>query len=356
MKKWLKRIGVALAVVIVLAGIVVFDFLRHGGQFRALRPGFAGTCETIPMDASAEDIQIDRERGIAYLSYLDRRGLVEGRPVAGTVMLLDLNAAEPRPRAALASEPPGFRPHGMSLFVPAEGRRRLFVISHPQDQPHEVIVFEETITGAFAPIRTIRDPLLVEPNAIAAVGLNEFYVANDSGASNGFERMQEMLFRRGMSTLAYYDGGQMTAVTTGLKSAAGLAVSPDLTRVYVSETAGNQIGIFRRDVVTGALTALDTIEMTSAPDNLNVATDGTVWVAAHAKLTALIRHFGDADSPAPTQILRFPAGASAQAGLQQVYLDMGEQISAGSVGAVWRDRLLIGSITERKLLDCRLPR
>jgi hypothetical protein len=38
-----------------------------------------------------------------------------------------------------------------------------------------------------------------------------------------------------------------------------------------------------------------------------------------------------------------------------VYLDLGTQISAGSIGAVHERQLLIGSITERKILRCRLP-
>jgi hypothetical protein len=41
--------------------------------------------------------------------------------------------------------------------------------------------------------------------------------------------------------------------------------------------------------------------------------------------------------------------------VRQVYLDLGEQISAGSVGAVHEKQLLIGSITERRILRCRLP-
>ena len=84
-------------------------------------------------------------------------------------------------------------------------------------------------------------------------------------------------------------------------------------------------------------------------------------------MLALVRHFADATQRAPTLILRYrpDAGAGGAAGhaqgapvsgeLEEVLVDSGERISAGSVGAAYDRRLLIGSITERKVLDCRLP-
>lgn len=355
MKKWLKRIGLAVGALAIVLGAIVFDFLRHGGQFRTLTPHFDGDCATLPMAASAEDIQIDRERGLAYLSYLDRRGQIEGNPTPGTVMLLDLNSGDPHPRGALLTEPPDFRPHGMSLYVPAEGRRVLFVISHPRGESHEVLIFEESVTGAFALVDTIRDPLLHDPNAILAVGPRQFYVANDSGATNGFDRATEMLFRRGLSKVVYYNGQAMSVAAEGLKSAAGIAGSLDHTRVYVSETSGNRVAVFSRDVINGDLKELETIDIDSAPDNLNVDENGDLWIAAHAKVSALVRHFGNAESLAPTQILRFQPSAAPGQRLQEIYLNAGDAISAGSVGAHWQNKLLIGSITERKVLLCTLP-
>jgi hypothetical protein len=41
--------------------------------------------------------------------------------------------------------------------------------------------------------------------------------------------------------------------------------------------------------------------------------------------------------------------------LQTVYAQDGREISAGSVGAVSNGTLLIGSITDRTVLRCRLP-
>jgi arylesterase/paraoxonase len=355
MRTWLRRIAIILLVFVLLTGALAFDFLRHGGQFRSLEPRSAGRCESIEMSASAEDIRIDAERGIAYLSFLDRRGQIEGQPVTGTVMLLDLNLAEPRPRAALLSEPPGFRPHGMSLYVPTEGRRRLFVINHPKDAPHEVAVFEETVTGAFALADTIRDPLLVDPNAIVAVGPEQFYVANDSGARNGFERAQELLLRRGLANVVYYDGYAMRVVAPGLKSPSGIDASSDRTRLYVAETSGNRVSVFRRDVVDGDLEHIGGADLGSAPDNIVVDEDDTVWIAAHARVLALVRSFANAANRAPTQVFAWRAPSVAGSRPEVVYLNLGDEISAGSVAAPWRERLLIGSITDRKVLLCTNP-
>ena len=77
-------------ILLVVAGFFI-DFMRFGGQFRELKPLPATSCRSIALPGSAEDLQLDRGRGIAYLSVLDRRGLVEGLPVTGQLMQLDLN-------------------------------------------------------------------------------------------------------------------------------------------------------------------------------------------------------------------------------------------------------------------------
>jgi len=66
----------------------------------------------------------------------------------------------------------------------------------------------------------------------------------------------------------------------------------------------------------------------------------------------LVMHF-IMGSKAPSQVLRIDM-STAQPEIEEVYLNAGQQISAGSVGVTYDNQLLIGSITDRKLLICEM--
>jgi hypothetical protein len=77
-------------------------------------------------------------------------------------------------------------------------------------------------------------------------------------------------------------------------------------------------------------------------------------------LLDLIRHFADPDHPAPTRIIRYRTQPDAplvdeRVEIRDMFLDLGQAVSAGSVGTPFGGQLLIGSITEPKVLTCRLP-
>ena len=147
---WVKRIGWVLASLILVLLLFTLEFMRFGGQFTALPTATPGPCSRIALTASAEDIQIDRSRGVAYLSALDRRGLVEGNNVQGDILQLDLNDGSATPVSALAARPSDFRPHGMSLYRMGDGMQRLFVISHPAGGGHSIEIFEQVGGGPFS--------------------------------------------------------------------------------------------------------------------------------------------------------------------------------------------------------------
>jgi arylesterase/paraoxonase len=355
-KKPLKALAIAVAIIAVAVGVFLLDILRFSGTFHAFDAKFSGSCAAVALGGSSEDLQIDAGRGVAYLSVLDRAALSRGEAVTGTVMLLDLNLAQPAARAAMSFDPPDFRPHGLSILERAGTALRLFAISHRADGSHAVEIAAQEANGALVPKASVQDAAFVHPNAVVGVGDRQFYVVNDHRADAG---LGDYLLRRPTSTLVYYDGSHARIVADGLRFAAGLALSADGTRLYVGEALGRQMRVYRRNPASGALDLDEIVRLDTAPDNLRIDAEGVVWIAAHPKLLAFAAHARDPVKRAPTQVLRFdprgprPAAGERDVRLSQVYGNDGAQLSAGTVAAHWRDEFLVGALMEPKVLICK---
>jgi len=349
--KILKRILAVIGILVLVVGALTAWLLGRGGAFKTIEPHFAGNCEALPLEGSGEDILVDRERGFAYLSLMDRKSVVQGKEVQGTVARIDLNATPLVAVPALATKPAELRPHGLSLWIGPDGRRRLFVINHGRKRgvdPEAVEIFDETAPGEYVHATTVRGPELFSPNDLVAVGPEQFYVANDKALGGGLAAgLQQAGI--GASPLSYFDGQAGRYALEDIASGGGINASADHRTLYVAETAGKRVRVLAR-ADDGGVTEVRRIPMDTSPDNIDVAADGSLWVTGHANTLALIRHF-ISGSPAPSQVWRVdPTGATAP---EEIYLDDGTNLSAGSVGATYGDLLLVGSITERKIQVCR---
>lgn len=353
MKKPLKTLGLVFSCIVLAAIVLGARVVWVGGFFTSVTPSFDGACRAIGLGGSSEDIRIDRQRGVAYLSLLDRDSVSKGEALNGTVMLLDLNLAEPAPRAAMTFDPAQFRPHGISLLQQPGQPSRLFAISHPADGTEVVEIAEQDGNGGFFPKATVRDPAFTHPNAIAAVGAEQFYLVNDRRTAGAWERIRGVLFRSGDATLVFHDGKFARVLVDDLAYPAGLALSPDGRKVYVPEVLARSLRVYARSPDDNSLRLEETIALGTAPDNIDVDEDGVVWIAAHPKLLRFVAHARDSSERAPTQVLRFDPRERGDARLKQVYLDDGREISAGTVAANWRGQFLIGGLLDKKVLLCK---
>lgn len=352
-KRILKLVGVL--VLLMTAGTLYV--LNRQGAFRQIEPHFAGNCAPLPLEASGEDLTVDRERGYVYVSYLDRQSLVkgDGANVQGTVMRIDLNRTPLAVEDALLDKPAHLRPHGLSLYVDGAGKRTLLAINHPVNrgtEPELVEAFDEVAPGEFRHRETFASPLFNSPNDLAAVGPRQFYVANDKPMTGGLAAVLQQ-FGVGASPLTYFDGTTARVAAGDIASGGGINVSADGTTLYVSETSGQRLRVLARDPADGSVAERARIALPTSPDNVDVAADGSLWVTGHANTVKLIQHFVNG-SPAPTQVLRVVPGQGDAATINEIYLNAGEQISAGSVGVTYGKKLLIGSITSRQVLVCEM--
>ncbi len=339
--KIIKIIFGVLVTLIVVTVIGLWGFLRFSGD----EPHFAGTCEVLDLDVSAEDIQVDRERGFAYLSMIDRAALARGEPAQGRIGRIDLNADPLTVEPALIDPPSHLRPHGLSLYIDEHGQRTLVLINHPVNRgvdPEHVELFTEEVPGRFRHVRTFTDELIARPNDLVAVGPEQYYVANDSPPNSGL-----------VTQLIYVDRDNARVVAEGIRSGGGINASSDGNTLYVAETGGQAIRVLKRDPTDGSVETIDEIAIGTSPDNIDVAADGSLWIGAHSNVPALVMHF-ILGTDAPSQVLRIDVAADGSPSVEEIYLNRGAEISASSVGATYGNKLLIGSITAPKVLVCTM--
>ena len=292
--------------------------------------------------------------GVAYITAADRRSVLAGGNGRGGIYAYDLKADSPQLRNLTPSADEDFHPHGLSLYLGDDGRDVLYVINHAGGR-HTIEVFDLAGDG-LSHRGSLSDPLLVSPNDLVAVGRDRLYVTNDHANPPGFARQLEDYLQRSISTVVYYDGERFVEVASGLRYPNGINVSGDGETLYVASTTGGSVFVFQIQPESAALERRGEIEIGSGVDNIEVDREGDLWIGAHPKLLSFVQHTGDASRIAPSQVIRVAAPGSDAPLVEEVLLSLGEDLSGSSVAAVQGDRLLVGSVMDDGILDCRISR
>lgn len=346
------------AVVLVVALALIVRTLNAAGEFTSLTPGFAGTCETIAGVSGPEDLQIDEHDRLMFVSATDRHAAAGHPSKQDGLYTLQLD----RPEAGftkLSSTPRDFHPHGLSLYRGGDGKLTLMVVNHQASGDPAVEIFDVAVSAGGAKLTGrghIEGGELVSPNDLVAVGPAQFYVTNDFGSTTALGRTLEGYLLLPRSNVIYFNGELFRPAITGLTGANGIALSTDGSHLYVAETLGRSVLSYRRDAFSGVLQYENATSLPAAADNIDVAVDGSLWVAGHPKIFALLDYAADRSKLSPSEIFRLRVQDGVPQAAVQVYADSGRQIGAASVGAAMGGKLFIGSPFDDKVLDCTLGR
>jgi arylesterase/paraoxonase len=218
------------------------------------------------------------------------------------------------------------------------------MINHPADRDsgQELIErFTEKSPGIFQYAETFSSPLITRANDLVATGPRQFYVAQDVAQGSG----------ETLTKLVYFDGDTYATVADDIESGGGINVSADNNTLFIAETGAKAIRVVSRNAADGSIETIRKIKLQSSPDNINIADDGSLIVGAHSNLIALVMHF-IVGSNAPTQILQVKADANPPL-IEEIYLNSGKELTTGSGALTFENLLLIGSITDKKILVCR---
>jgi len=338
---------------VILTAIVAFVLktFYDAGEFKNIVPHTSGPCQTVGGVLSSEDITIHPQTGMAFISSDDRRPWFQGgKGRQGAILGYDLTASSPALVDLTVDFQKEFHPHGIGLFVDKAGATSLFVVNHTQEG-HFVEIFDLE-QGKLVHRKSIQDPLMISPNDVIPVDREAFYVTNDHGSGSRWGRMLEDYLQLARSNVLYYDGKVFRKVAGDLAYANGVNQSADGKTVYVAATVAKKVYIYNRDGDTGALSLLDEIPVGTGADNIEVDSQGNLWIGAHPKLLTFVKYAKDGQTLSPSQVLQVNPHGPPPYRVKEVYLNDGSPLSGASVAAVFGNRLLIGSVFDDRFLIC----
>ena len=343
----MKKRYIVLILGLALSVYIFMNILIPGGVFVDITPGFDGGVKQIYTNVPGpEDIDIDRARGILFISSTDRR--TNGNSTTDGIYILYIDSLD-YPSLLENDFKGGFHPHGIS-FVDLDTAQYLYVVNHNKLGDFvEVFRFKDRRLFHLA---SYQDPnLMCCPNDVVALSERTFYVTNDHGNKTGFQRTMEEYLRLAQSNIMYFNGSEFTEAFLGLKMANGIEISNDGSQVYATHTLGQEVLTFNRNTDDGRLTIINKTDLSSGVDNIDVDSEGTLWVGSHPKLFGFVAHAEDPEKYAPSQVFKLiPKDGEAGFLVKEVFLDNGQMISGSSVAVHYKSELFIGCVFDKKVL------
>lgn len=348
----MKYFKIAVIIVVLLIVWRVVDTIRHAGEFKTIKPHFNGQCQKVEGVVGAEDITIHPQTGLAFISASDRRALLRGEQTLGAIYAYDLQSENPQLKNLTKELDHDFHPHGLSLYLDATGQASLFVVNHRSNG--DFIEIFDYRDSTLVHRESIHDDLMISANDVVAVGPRQFYATNDHGNVSTLGRTAEEYLQLARSYVFYYDGQIFKKVAEDITYANGINVSHDGKTIYVAACVGLTIKLYDRDLASGALAFKKDVPLGTGVDNIEIDAAGNLWVAAHPQLLTFTRHAKDPAKLSPSEILKVSFLPNGDHQVEQIYLNAGEKISGSSVGAVFEQKLLVGSVFEKHFLACEM--
>jgi arylesterase / paraoxonase len=345
----MKRSQKFLLSLIIIVGITYFiaQTLIKAGVFTSISSISDYQETTITSYPGVEDITVDSETNIAYLSAQDRRN------PKSTGAIFSLNLTDSSKRLVNLTKKfklIEFRPHGIS-FLSIEGKKFLFVISH-KDTKNDILKFE-ILGDTLNYLSKYSSTDFVSPNDILAVSENQFFVTNDHGTRSKWQMLASDFLRIPSGNVVFYDGKLSKIVSEKLTYPNGIALSGDGKNIYVASTLEKGVYVFAPQTQTNYLKEINFVSTLYPPDNIEITKNGDLVIGCHPKLFAFMAHRKNAENKSPSAVIELDHN-----NLQNqkvLYLNDGSALSGLSVGAPFyfknmKQNLLLGSVFESKVI------
>jgi len=345
---------------IVFLFIIVFGFILKtmydAGEFKTLEPHYSGDCSSVAGVVGAEDITF-LNNGTALISSDNRRSRINGSEDQGTIYQYKPRAKNHKLINLMPKLDTGFHPHGISVYEEPDGKTYLAAVNHHSSglfnssYGHSIELFIYD-SDSLVHVRSVSGPLMISPNDIVLINKDQFYVTNDHGSSSRLGQTFEEYLQLKKCNVLFYDGNEFRVVASGLGFANGININKDGSVLYIAETIGKKLSIYSRDNITNSLNLFESIDFNSGVDNIEIDNKGNLWIGSHPKMFTFSRHMNDSTVLSPSQVYRVSFDRNNNHTIEEVYLNLGDELSGSTVAAVYDNTVLIGSVFENYFLDC----
>ena len=335
-----------------IAARLAYNLIPASGALAELDTKLVDQCRRVEIAPGTEDVTIDPDLGIAFVSAADRRAWyndtgAEGVNPLNGIYALSLDGSDAVRRVSPPME--NFLPHGISLWRGEGGTKHLFAVNHPPTGEQIVEIFDVSETGDLTHLESVSFDAMHSPNDVVGVGPLQFYATNDKRFEAGLLYTAEAYLALPISDVVYYDGVEGRSIHGGFAYPNGINRSADGKTIYVAELLNRRIAVFDRNLETGALKRVKKLRVDTAPDNIEVARDGALWVAGHDRIFDFLNHAKDPNEVAPSHVIRVNPDNGRET---DVFISVNGEINASSVGAVWDNTLIVGAVFDGHVEVC----
>jgi len=249
-----------------------------------------------------------------------------------------------------------FFPLGISVWE-EKGETTIYVIN---SFTHQVYIFELRLKEKLLiHKRTVADESISNANNLVAVGRDQFYITNFVHYAHPVGFALEFSQKLPFGSVWFYDGAKFVRVLEGLKGPNGIAVSKSKRFLYLATHTEERLRVYRieQSPAHTNLTLINSVDLYTGVDNVNVDHHGSVWIGAHPIAYKSVLHMLDSQKyPAPSQVLKIDFNADhSEWQLEEIFADDGSKLSGSATAALTPDgrKLLIGTVMH-KMMICHI--
>ena len=343
----MKKVLIAvLALSLLLAGFVAYTFSTTG-FFRKLENKMPGELLQKVSIPGAEDITISHEDAFALISSDDRASRRDGNPVQGGLYYLDLRSPDAAPQLISGNFSKPFFPHGISMIRLDSAHHKVYVVNHVNER-HSLEVFH-LYADSLVFSETLTHPSMLSPNDLVAIDDTRFYFTNDHGYTSGWKKFMEEQLGLAVSNVVYFDGKEYREVADGIAYANGINYDPGRKLLFVASPRHFLVKVYQVEA-TGSLQFIEDIPCGTGVDNIEFDEDGKIWIGCHPNLLGFAAYAADKKEQAPSEIITIDYREQGDYAIESTFVDDGAMMSAATVAAVFRDRILVGNVMDDHFL------